>query len=72
MVICTVLISGSGSTPGLSAENQTVVEKSMGAGTGYEVMVAIATGGSVTFNATFAGSGANLRCSMDGLALHTE
>jgi hypothetical protein len=71
MVICTILISGSGTAPGISAENQTITEKAIGTGTAYEVMQAIATSTSITFNATIAGTGANLRCSMDGLALHT-
>ena len=69
LVVCLILVAGAGGTPGISAENQPIVEKSFAAATGYEVMKAIATGNSVTFTATLAGSTPST--SMDGFALHS-
>jgi hypothetical protein len=68
LVVCIILVKATGA-PGLSAENQPITEKAVGTNTMYEVMQVMATGNSVTFTATLAGTYPN--CDMTGVALHT-
>ena len=73
LVLCFVTIAAQSTTGiSLSGENQTIVDKQGTSTTAYiELMSAVATSTSVTFNVTTTGSGGTFHASMDGIALHT-